>query len=377
MGNGVRLITPGSVQIEFIYKGVRCRERIKFNSKTADLDVILKKAEDHRESILDEIANGTFNYLSVFPDSKTAKKLTPPPVVELTVGIYLDRWLDERRPHLKISTYEGYRRILKALKGQFGNTPLTDLTKNDVRNWCKTLTCTNGTIHHHVVILKTSMHEAYSNGLVSKNELDGFSFVRQESPKKPTILPFNKDEQAAILSVLSGQHKTLIQFAFWTGLRTSELIALEWGDINWEKSTLFVQRSETAFATKPEAPKTKAGTRRVKLLPPALEALRNQKWFTGGGVRIFLDPRTGKHWAGDQPIRVFWKKALLEANIPYRKPYQTRHTYASMMLSAGENLAWVSKQMGHSSSVITGNTYATWVDDNQPEMGNKAVDLFS
>jgi integrase len=38
---------------------------------------------------------------------------------------------------------------------------------------------------------------------------------------------------------------------------------------------------------------------------------------------------------------------LKAANIPYRNPYQTRHTYASMMLSAGENPMWVASQMGY------------------------------
>ncbi|WP_316867790.1 site-specific integrase [Ralstonia mannitolilytica] len=37
----------------------------------------------------------------------------------------------------------------------------------------------------------------------------------------------------------------------------------------------------------------------------------------------------------------------------YRKPYQTRHTYASMMLSAGEYLMWVARQMGHANATIT------------------------
>ncbi|MCF6251434.1 MAG: hypothetical protein L3J75_09225 [Methylococcaceae bacterium] len=49
----------------------------------------------------------------------------------------------------------------------------------------------------------------------------------------------------------------------------------------------------------------------------------------------------------------------------------------SMMLSAGEPLAWVSKQLGHSNVLMTAKTYATWIPDSQPEAGNKVVELFS
>jgi integrase len=38
---------------------------------------------------------------------------------------------------------------------------------------------------------------------------------------------------------------------------------------------------------------------------------------------------------------------LKKANIDYRNPYQTRHTYASQMLSRGENPMWVAHQLGH------------------------------
>jgi integrase len=47
-----------------------------------------------------------------------------------------------------------------------------------------------------------------------------------------------------------------------------------------------------------------------------------------------------------------------------------------MMLSAGEPLAWVSKQMGHRDVVFTARTYAQWIPNASPELGLKAVEMF-
>jgi integrase len=47
-----------------------------------------------------------------------------------------------------------------------------------------------------------------------------------------------------------------------------------------------------------------------------------------------------------------------------------------MMLSAGEPLTWVSRQLGHSSVVTTAQVYARWIPDSMPEVGNRAVAIF-
>jgi integrase len=81
-----------------------------------------------------------------------------------------------------------------------------------------------------------------------------------------------------------------------------------------------------------------------------LAALKAQKAHTYlAGNEVFQKPRTLQRWAGDGPIRkMLWAHAVRKAGVRYRRPYQTRHTYASMMLSAGKHPMWVAQQMGHS-----------------------------
>jgi integrase len=116
----------------------------------------------------------------------------------------------------------------------------------------------------------------------------------------------------------------------------------------------------------------------VKLLGPALEALQAQKLhtFMKGGV-VFENPRTGETWTGDQPIRRgVWVPVMRKAGVRYRRPYQTRPTYASMMLSAGESPMWVAQQMGHSDWTMIARICGRWIPEDAPDAGQKAVKIF-
>ncbi|CAK0767347.1 hypothetical protein CCP3SC15_3690002 [Gammaproteobacteria bacterium] len=157
-------------------------------------------------------------------------------------------------------------------------------------------------------------------------------------------------------------------------------MALNWVDVDWKRGVVIVRRAQTqASKGKAETTKTRAGTREVKLLEPAMAALQDQRqWTWERGEEIFQNPRTGERWAGDQPIRkTLWTHILKRAGVRYRNPYQTRHTYASMMLSAGEHPMWVAKQMGHKDWGMIRRNYGRWMPDADPEAGGRAVSMFS
>lgn len=113
-------------------------------------------------------------------------------------------------------------------------------------------------------------------------------------------------------------------------------------------------------------------------LAGALEALQAQKQHTWlAGAEVFQDPQTGERWAADQPIRkTLWTWALKKGGVRYRYPYQTRHTYASMMLSADEHPMWVAKQMGHADWTMIARTYGKWMPDVDKLAGTRAEAAF-
>jgi len=113
--------------------------------------------------------------------------------------------------------------------------------------------------------------------------------------------------------------------------------------------------------------------REVKLLDPALEAIEAQKEHSLlSGGRIFTNPITRKPWNDDTAIMRHWQSVLDKTGVRYRNPYQTRHTYASLLLSAGKNPMWVASQMGHADWGMIRKRYGRWIPSVDPSVGEKA-----
>lgn len=127
-----------------------------------------------------------------------------------------------------------------------------------------------------------------------------------------------------------------------------------------------------------EGTKTAAERWSVKLLRPPLEALTAQKAYTLlADDEVFQNPRTRERWAADQSIRkTMWHPARKKVGFRYRRPYQTRHTYASIMLSAGEHPMWVAQQIGHSDWTMITRVYGRWMPDANRDTGQKAESIW-
>ena len=189
--------------------------------------------------------------------------------------------------------------------------------------------------------LRAALQDALHDDVIQSNPLLGWTYQRNEAPAaKDHVDPFTKEEQQVIIEEATRQIKNQCIVFFWTGMRTSELIALEWIDIDWNRKKIKVNKAFTSASQVDETTKTKTGTREIDMLPPVEQALISQKQHTLlQGGKIFFNPLTGKPWTGDQQIRKsFWIPLLKCVNVRYRNPYQARQTFASMMLSAGEKI---------------------------------------
>jgi len=356
-----------SIQIDFMYRGIRCRETLKLQPSKTNLQF----AQCLDSSIKYEIATNTFDYKKRFPNSKRAVLFGSGQSGSQLVKDALLSYLEAKQRTLADSTYASYESAVRHnLIPAFGKLKVCDLTTQAIRQWMGSLVISNKRINNVLIPLRGMLADAFADGAIDRNPMDRIKNleIRQEDPE-----PFTFEEQQRILDALPEQGRNLIQFAFWTGLRTSELIALEWGDIDRVRNTAYVQRA--CVRGKMKHPKTRSGKREVSLLPDAIEALENQMSFTfNKGKRVFHNPETDKPWSSDVKIRhPMWKKALKAAGVRYRNPYQTRHTYASMLLSAGENPAWIAKQMGHTNMNMVLQKYGRYLPDHDPLAGQKII----
>ncbi|KTC99204.1 Arm DNA-binding domain-containing protein [Legionella erythra] len=326
-----------TLRINFYYNGVRCYETLKLEATAANL----KYADRLRGEILNAIERGTFCYTDYFPNSNRAH-LFGHAKKKITIGKLLHEFLEDAKLTKEASTYRGYKKICDGhLFPMFEKIEIHNLQPALIRKWIQSLHCTTKTVSNILIPLRAVIEQALVDQYIKENPLNSIIIDKllskdtKRSDYKPD--PFSVDEINAILNASDGQVRNLFQFAFFTGLRVSELIGLRWSDIDWENQLISIE--ETIVAKESKGPKTEAGKREVLLLPPALDALEKQKEFTYlKKGRVFYNPQSNKPWETSQQIRrTQWMPVLKKAGVRYRNTYQTRHTYASMMLSQGEN----------------------------------------
>ncbi|MER1692085.1 Arm DNA-binding domain-containing protein [Proteus mirabilis] len=351
--------------ITFTYKGVLCREplsRLEVNNKN------IKYAERLLAEIQNNIEKNTFNYSKYFPNSKKLNLFGVNNRKKRVID-YLEEYLVicETR-NLSPSTINGYKKCKSALS-DLHQLHVSSLTPAILKNWIQKQTTVLKTIRNQLSFLRSSLDEAITDGIVSINPVSLVSASRYQSKNNSAecnyiVDPLSPKEVSALLTVAKyEQWKNLFQFAINTGLRSSELCALRWSDIDFLENTAHVQSASVVGIIKKT--KTKAGTRKVELNSEALSALNNQKQFTFmKDDVIFEDPKTNKAWAGADAIRKkAWVPTLKKAGIRYRNPYQTRHTFATRHISQGANLFWLAGQMGHKGPEMLFRHYGSYLKE--------------
>jgi integrase len=371
----VRGVSPVSILIDFYYRGVRCKERLKLPPTVANT----KFAANLKAQIQAEIARGTFDYGKYFPNSKRARMLSRTPGTAVSIERALAQWLAGMKSQIEHTTYRDYELAIdRVWVPKFGTLRLPELTRAALKEWVSEQTCGLKRIRNLLLPMRGMYAQALEDELITTNPFIGWSPKKIEPPKEDDdVDPFSQAEVTAILAACTGQIRNLFQFAFWTGLRTSELIALRWEDVDLHNGMLSVRRAKVRKQIK--APKTKAGRRTVQLLQPAIDALQAQREHTRlRGEEVFMNPRTGAPWLHDGPIRkTAWQPALIRAEVRYRYPYQTRHTFASTLLSAGENPVWVASMMGHKDWAMIIKVYGRWIPSVAPDAGHKVAALWA
>lgn len=338
-----------TINITFTYKGVKCREplsNLEVNNKN------LKYAERTLGEIHNKIERGTFIYAEYFPRSARLR-IFGNAATGKTVKMYLDEYLSicETRK-LSPSTIRGYKKCRTALSDLY-SFPASELTPAAMKTWIQNRTTSLKTIRNQLSFLRSALDEAVTDGVLQINPVSLVTASRYQSNKSHTdsdyiVDPFSPAEVDVLLtSAGNKQWENLFMFAFQTGLRSSELCALCWRDIDFIGKTAHIQNASVVGVIK--GTKTKAGTRKVELNELAMMALLSQKAFTFmKDETVFEDPKTNKPWANADAIRKkAWVPTLRKAGIRYRNPYQTRHTFATRHISEGANLFWLAGQMGH------------------------------
>lgn len=285
---------------------------------------------------------------------------------------------DSADPHT-IKSYDGIlnNHIIPVL----GHYKIDEITAPVIRDWQRVLRTKKMLSQKTIINIRAALSGVFRNaieeGIASTNPISTTrppskkQFIRYSEEGKVTDLkgqeivekldPFNLDEINLLISNSTGQFKNIITLLFFTGMRPGEMVTLRWGDIDWINLTIHVQRGRKRDCSIGTTKNSKS--RKVDVLPPVKKALIEQ--FKRTGMKdgfIFLN-QYGDRYQDYNVLRNYhWRNLLKRSGFDYRAFYQTKHSFASMMLQAGEDIAWVSlKMLGHSEIATTLKYYAKYV----------------
>lgn len=267
-------------------------------------------------------------------------------------------------------TQKRYVRLYELhIKPYFGNKKLDKIKASDIALWQNKLLdkLSSKSVKGIRTIFRTVVDDALCDEIINRNPFDLVKAPRHENVK--IMNPFNIEEIDQILKYAKDNIRAFFALGFYTGMRTGELIGLKWSDINFEERTISVQRSiRQGIET---LPKTKSSIREVEILDKLLPFLIKHYEITECKSGYVFETYKGVNFTTSDKISVhYWKPLLISLGLVYRNLYQMRHTFASMMISHGEDILWVSNMLGHKHSSMTLDHYAKYVKNDKKVRGS-------
>lgn len=363
-----QFVAGDRIQVAFTWNDQECRELLPpcpINKSSIQRAAIL------REEVRRKIGDGTFVYADYFPDSPRAKAN---PKDALLMEVLLQRQLEtyERQVQNSQMAKSSYRGYAKAITGErmrrWHGLTVREVAPSALREWISEMDCTSKTIRNTLIPLRSIFEDALNDELIDFNPFDRIALtklIRQTAKASDYVIqPFTAEERSAILEACRPDERPMVQFWFHTGLRPGELQALEWRHIDWERRVARIELNQVVGVIK--APKTAAGIRDLELNAEAVAALTAQKAISlMRGARVWLNPSSLQPWDTDAQVRkTLWMPLMKRSKVPYRNPYQVRHTYASTLLTAGQNPWYVAQQLGHEDVEMVFRTYGKFIRED-------------
>jgi len=287
-------------------------------------------------------------------------------------GELAERWAKITRKRVKTSTFRGYQIAMNAyILDRFGNVPISRVSYIDIEEFITDLDCSNKRINNLLVPLRGVFKLAHRSGFIENNIM---SMVENRKIEKPKISPLSMEEVDHFLECVQPFYRPFFVVAFFTGMRAGEMSALKWKNVDFDRRIIKIV--ETRVYGEEGRPKTNSSYRDIDMLPMVYDALKKQELKTRILSKyVFLNQ-------DNKPIEIetlrknAWSKGLKKAGIDYRPVIQTRHTFATMMVSSGENLGWIQKMMGHSSLKMITDKYFSYIPNMTHHDGSKFMEEY-
>lgn len=371
---------------DFRWKGKRCREYTSLDDTPANR----KKLEKILERIEVEIKLGTFDYAKFFPGSRMAAKfaveqaapsipVSSPAVLAAaradvalaksailpTFKEFAATWVAENEVAWRRSNRRTIDDILRAhLLPAFGEKAVGQITKSDILAFRSTLAKVPGRKAETLSAKRINAIMAPLRQILNE-AADRFDFTTPFRNIKPLkvqrsdVEPFTLDEVQKMLATVRPDFRNYYTVRFFTGMRTGEIDGLKWKYVDFERRQILVR--ETIVAGEEDTTKTEGSQREIQMSQLVFDALQDQARATLKLSPYVFCTREGNPLDHNNVTKRVWYPLLRHLGLKLRRPYQSRHTAATLWLAAGENPLWIARQLGHSSTEMLFKVYGRYV----------------
>lgn len=225
-----------------------------------------------------------------------------------------------------------------------------------------------------MTLLGGILQRAFESGRVPANAA---RLVRKaKAPKRTEVRPLAPSQIEKMRAAVAPRDAALLSVLAYAGLRPGEALALRWGDVR--DRTLLVQHAVSLGAEKG----TKTGhNRTVRLLGPLAEDVVEWKVRSGDPVdsELLFPGRRNAPWtlpAYNSWRRRSFRRAAAAAGVAGARPYDLRHSFASLLLHEGRSVIYLARQLGHGAQ-LTLETYGHVIDElaDRPQQDAEEVIL--
>ena len=385
MGNIRLREDTGNLFFDFRYRGHRCREYTSLSDSGANRRK-LKRILDKIEA---EIEQGTFEYARYFPNSRNLERLglvgaaaaapaapavpapltRPQPVAAApqcpSFADFADTWVAENEVRWRQSHRRTQLDIIDGhLKPAFGESPVDRITKPDLLAFRAKLAKAPGRAGDTLSPKRVNSIMAPLRQILDE-AADRYEFVSPYRNIKPLkvprtdVEPFSLEEVQRILRSVRPDFRSYYTVRFFTGMRTGEIDGLKWKYVDFERRLILVR--ETVVNGREDYTKTDASQRHIQISGLVYAALKEQEQVSKGRSQYVFCTRQGDHLDHNNVTKRVWYPLLRHLGLKPRRPYQTRHTAATLWLAAGENPEWIARQMGHATTEMLFRVYSRYV----------------
>ncbi len=394
-------------------------------------DMAIERRKDKKNRVLKEgeyqRANGTFEYKwrdkrgkrhSIY--AKTLEELREKEIdvlrdvldgiraekSDLTINDLFHLWVQLKRG-LKENTFSNYKYMYQQfVEGDFGETPIADLKRTDVRAFYNYLADEQHLKANTIDNIHTVLHQVLELGVEddylrynpSDNALKELRKAHNnDSPKRRALTIPEQNLFEEFLSEQGQYHKWYPVFVvlLWTGMRVGEITGLRWCDIDLDNETISINHTLVYFSKGKSqgcsfavnTPKTEAGKRIIPMLPKVKEAFLMEKQFQeeiglkctasvdGYTDFIFINRFGGVQHQGtlNKALRRIIRDCNYEVldkghtestvTLPRFSNHSLRHTFTTRMCEAGVNIKAMQDILGHADAETTMDIYAEATKD--------------